>query len=122
MRINKINIIPGLFFDVGEGCIVPDAAVAVIRVEDSLLVGVLFVQGLVIKVILLIFDFSEDVFDFLLCFFWIKLVRLDDVRQFALDVQLSVFFDDIWVELWNGNLVLTNKNNAVVGTYGRVCI
>ena len=80
MRINKINIIPGLFFDVGEGCIVPDAAVAVIRVEDSLLVGVLFVQGLVIKVILLIFDFSEDVFDFLLCFFWIKLVRLDDVR------------------------------------------
>ena len=45
--------------------------------------------------------------------FWIKLISLYDMRQLTLDVQLVILFNDVRVKLWNGNLVLADKDDTV---------
>ena len=61
----------------------------------------------------LVFDFFEHLLHLLFNCLWIKLVGFHDVRQFALDIQLVVFFNHLWVELWDRNLVVPDKDNAV---------
>ena len=45
--------------------------------------------------------------------FWIKLIGLYDMRQLTLDIQLVILFNDVRVKLWNGNLVLADKDDTV---------
>lgn len=65
---------------------------------------------------LLILDqfLSEHVFDLLLDGLRIKLVSLDNVWQHPLNVELVVFLDDSRVELRDSNLVLADKDDAMV--------
>ena len=95
-----------------EGCPVtyPTTLLDTLHVLDR--VGCL--ELFVLKVRELVRFLTEQVFDLLLYSLRIEFVGLDDVGQFPFDVEPVELFDDQWVELRNGNLILSNVGHTML--------
>ena len=63
--------------------------------------------------IIIVLHFFKHLLDLLLYSFCIKLISLNYMRQFTLDVQLIELFDDIWIKLRDSNFILANVDDAV---------
>ena len=77
----------------------------------------LLLAGIVIIIIIwrinIVLHLFKHLFDLLLYSFWVKFISLDYMRQFSLNIQFIELFDDHWVKLWDGNLILANKDDTV---------
>ena len=63
--------------------------------------------------IIIVLHFFKHLLDLLLYSLCIKLISLNYMRQFTLNVKLIELFDDSWVKLRDSNFILANVDDAV---------